>query len=119
MLRREAASAACLPNMMPHAVVSGLALVVLFAALPAGAQGLPQRGTTAGIELEVANSAIRRSNGFFTMAAETINLGADFVLDEVFGEDSARGPKASLGRLARLWLVNLPIAALAQGVAHD
>ena len=104
---------------MPRAVVFGLALVAFVSARPAGAQVPAQPLPTVGIELEVANSPIRRSNGLFTAAAETINLGADFGLDVAFGDHRARGPKAVLGRLARVWLVNLPIAALAQGVAHD
>jgi hypothetical protein len=119
MLSRETGFMACRPGVMPRAVVVGLALVVPVAARPAGAQTPAQPGPTAGLELEVANSAIRRSNGLFTAAADTINIGADFGLDAVFGDHRAHGPTAALGRLARVWLVNLPIAALAEGVAHD
>jgi hypothetical protein len=70
------------------------------------------------IELEYAYSELPRRVGLYTALGEAANRGADLGLDKLFG-DGKRGRSRVALRIARLWLVNLPIAALTTAVSHN
>lgn len=70
------------------------------------------------IELEYARSEIPRRVALFTALGEAANRGADLGLDRIFGGEN-RGRSRLALRIARLWLVNLPIAALTTASSHN
>jgi hypothetical protein len=71
------------------------------------------------IELDVASSELPRRVSLFTALGEAANRGADIGLDRVFGRDNERRRSRVALRVARLWLVNLPIAALTTAASHN
>jgi hypothetical protein len=71
------------------------------------------------VTIEWAMSDMARRTALWTAAGEAINRGADLGLDALFGRTDQRRTKDVFARLGRVWFVNLPIAALAQGAAHD
>lgn len=75
--------------------------------------------TPSAIEFEFATPGIRRNNGLITPIGQLGNLGADFVLDKAFGEADGKSGGKAARRLAQLWFVNLPIAALTNLYNHD
>lgn len=97
-------------------------LVVAFAALCGGrvfAQAPPPQDRSAEISIEVSTSDIVRRTALFTTAGQVLNRAADAGLDAVLGTSHRTRTADVLLRLGRLWFVNLPVAALAQGAAHD
>lgn len=57
--------------------------------------------------------------GLWMLAGETITRGLDMGIDAVFGRSEGRQRNDVAARLARVWLVNLPVAALTEGRVHD
>jgi hypothetical protein len=56
----------------------------------------------------------------FTLAGALADRAADLVLDEAFGSDAKRsGARAALRRMARLWLIDMPIASLTVAGNHE
>ncbi len=70
------------------------------------------------IELEYAQSELPRRVALFTAASEAANRAADLGLDRLFGNARRERSRIVL-RIARLWLVNLPIAALTTAASHN
>jgi len=87
---------------------------------PVFAQAVPPEGDgRAEISIEVSTSDIVRRTALFTMAGQALNRAADAGLDAALGARHDARVVDVLVRLGRVWFVNLPIAALAQGAAHD
>lgn len=95
-------------------------LLVLAGARGAGAQpSQPPRDREAEIAIEISASDMVRRTAVFVTAGQAVNRAADAAIDAVLGAQRERKPGDVLIRLARLWFVNLPVAALAEGAAHD
>ena len=103
-----------------QAVVGAWLVVALTAmtAVPAAAQAAAADGR-ADINVEVSSSDMIRRTAIYTAAGQGLNRAADAGLDALFGRTDTRRSRDVFARLGRIWLVNLPIAALAQGAAHD
>jgi hypothetical protein len=99
-------------------VVAAVLLVIAGAATASGQSQIPADGRT-DVSIEVSTSAMVRSTAAFTAAGQALNRAADGGLDAMIGAHRDRSAGGLLIRLGRLWFVNLPIAALAQGAAHD
>lgn len=94
-------------------------LVALGCAPSVRAQSTAAVDTAAGISVEVSTSDMVRRTAIFISAGQVLNRATDAGLDAAIGKSDGRGTRGILTRLGRLWFVNLPIAALAQGAAHD
>ncbi len=99
-------------------------IVVLLLALTAAGDAAaqppqPPSDREAEITIEVSTSDMVRRTAIFIAAGQAINRAADAGLDAAFGAHQERKTSDVLIRLGRLWFVNLPIAALSQGAAHD
>jgi hypothetical protein len=70
------------------------------------------------IEVEYARSELPRRVALFMSLGEAANRGADLGLDKVFGDEREGRSRVAL-RIARLWFVNLPIAALTTASSHN
>jgi hypothetical protein len=103
-----------------QAVVGAWLAVALVAmtAVSAAAQSAPADGR-ADINVEVSSSDMIRRTAIYTAAGQGLNRAADAGLDALFGRTGTRRTRDVFARLGRIWFVNLPIAALAQGAAHD
>jgi hypothetical protein len=93
------------------------AVGVLWFGAVASAQGQPNG--TVRIPVEFATGDLRRDAAIYTAAGEAANRGADLLLDRAIGPVEGRGAKKVAVRLARLWFVTLPIAALTEGAVHN
>ncbi len=82
----------------------------------ADAQSSPPR---VSVDVEISSSEIERNAALMATAAQVGNAAADLGLDALFGRPAERTVGQALRRLGQLWLVNMPIASLAQGRAHD
>ena len=71
------------------------------------------------VNIEWATSDMTRRTALWTAAGEVINRGADLGLDALFGRTDQRRTEDVFARLGRIWFINLPIAALTHGAAHD
>lgn len=85
----------------------------------ARAQAIHSNERQVDVDIEWATSDMAQRTALWTAAGETINRGADSGLDALFGRADQRRRKDVFTRLGRIWLVNLPIAALTQGAVHD
>jgi hypothetical protein len=83
------------------------------------AQAPPPGDRDAEVTIEVSTSDMVRRTAIFVAAGQALNRAADAGLDAAFGAHQQRKTSDVLIRLGRLWFVNLPIAALSQGSAHD
>lgn len=106
-------------TVLTKTILTTISVVIVFGLGSAPQPLSAQSPARPEVEFNVGNSAIRRTNGLVLGAAQLANIGADVALDKLFGNTTGPSPGKVAGRLARLWLVNLPIAALANGIAHD
>ena len=83
------------------------------------AQSLPEPPDRPPFTVEIASESIRRYSLFATAAGQAANWGADAALDRAFGRPVGRGAGPIASRLARLWLVSMPIAAASSFAAHE
>jgi hypothetical protein len=99
---------------------AALAIAVLLGPAPRGFGQTPDPAAQpVNVEIELAWSNPPRDVALFTALAEAANRGADLALDKTIGRGEGRGRGQVAGRLARVWLVNLPIAALASAASHN
>ena len=94
-------------------------ILILTCSSVARAQPVQSDDRQVDVNIEWATSDMARRTALWTTAGEAINRGADLGLDVLFGRADQRRTKDVLTRLGRAWFVNLPIAALTQGAAHD
>lgn len=73
----------------------------------------------APIVLEFASETIRLYPALATAGAQAANRAADRVFDGLFGRPDGKGRRAIASRIARVYLVNLPIASLGHFAAHE
>ena len=104
---------------LPPADLAFVCVFLTAFACPASAQVSGASGAEFTVDLDVSSSEIRRNVALLTTAAEIVNRAADFGLDHLFTAGDGRAPRKILWRLGRLWFVNLPVAALTHGAAHD
>jgi hypothetical protein len=98
-----------------------LIAVVTLLLLPASAAGQtdPPASGQVPVVVELATETIRLYPAVATAGGQLANRAADRVMDRVFGRADGRGKGAIAKRLARVYLVNLPIAALSHFAAHE
>jgi hypothetical protein len=73
----------------------------------------------ADIAIELSTSDMIRRSAVDVAAGQAVNRAADLGLDALIGRTDQRRARDVFARLGRIWFVNMPVAALAQGAAHD
>jgi hypothetical protein len=86
---------------------------------PASAQTAPPSRAPVFVTLDLSTSEMRRNVGLMTAAGQALNRGADLALDRLFARPEGKGWKRIAGRVAALYLVNLPITAFTHTMAHE
>jgi hypothetical protein len=73
----------------------------------------------ADFTIEVSTSDMIRRSALYVTAGEAVNRAADLGLDALIGPTDQRRTRDVFARLGRLWFVNMPVAAIAHGSAHN